>query len=116
MFKGGKEMVDGYTGATPLSIGAEVVESGENMVASLNAYGSGWADGIFEFNNLFMGVLPGSIGETSTLMALIGGLILILTGIGSWKIMAGVFGGDGGIKSCSQQKGLRIKPKKRWQS
>ena len=92
-YKGGQEMVDGYTGATPLSIGAEVAESGENMVSALGSYGSGWADGVFSFNNLFIGVMPGSIGETSTLMALIGALILVLTGIGSWKIIVGVFGG-----------------------
>jgi Na+-transporting NADH:ubiquinone oxidoreductase subunit B len=40
-----------------------------------------------------MGWMPGSIGETSVLMALIGGLILIATGVGSWKIIVGVFGG-----------------------
>ena len=93
VYKGDMAAVDGYTGATPLSIGAEVAQSGENMVASLDQYGSGWADGIFEFNNLFMGILPGSIGETSTLMALLGAVILIATGIGSWKIIVGVFGG-----------------------
>jgi Na+-transporting NADH:ubiquinone oxidoreductase subunit B len=91
--KGGKEMVDGYTGATPLSIGAEVVESGKEMTAELASYGKGWADGIFEFGNMFFGMMPGSIGETSTLMALIGILILIATGVGSWKIIVGVFGG-----------------------
>ena len=91
--KGGKAVVDGYTGATPLSVGAEVVESGENMTTALAGYGKGWADGIFEFGNMFFGFMPGSIGETSALMALIGALILVLTGVGSWKIIVGVFGG-----------------------
>ncbi len=93
VFKGGKEVVDGYTGATPLSIGAEVVSSGQNMVEAITAYGKGWADGIFGLGNMFMGWMPGSIGETSVLMVLLGALILIVTGVGSWKIIVGVFGG-----------------------
>ncbi len=93
VYKGGKAVVDGYTGATPLSIGAEAVTTGENVVAGLSEYGRGWADGVFEFWNMFMGILPGSIGETSTLMALIGAAILIGTGVGSWKVIIGVFGG-----------------------
>lgn len=89
----GNQAVAGYTGATPLSIGANSLTTGENVVASLGSYGSGWADGIFEFSNLFFGLMPGCIGETSTLMALIGAAILIITGVGSWKIIVGVFGG-----------------------
>jgi Na+-transporting NADH:ubiquinone oxidoreductase subunit B len=42
---------------------------------------------------MFFGFIPGSIGETSTLMCLIGAAILILTGMGSWKIIVSVFGG-----------------------
>ncbi|MFT5724400.1 MAG: Na+-transporting NADH:ubiquinone oxidoreductase subunit B [Bacteroidia bacterium] len=38
-------------------------------------------------SDAFMGFMPGSIGETSTLMCLIGAAILIVTGIGSWRIM-----------------------------
>ncbi len=93
VFKGGQPTVDGYTGATPLSIGAEVAESGQNMVVALSEYGKGWADGIFDYWNMFIGIMPGSIGETSVLMALIGAAILIATGAGSWKIIVGVFGG-----------------------
>lgn len=93
VFKGGQPTVDGYTGATPLSIGADVAQSGENMVQALTEYGKGWADGIFDFWNLFIGIMPGSIGETSVLMALIGATILITTGTGSWKITVGVVGG-----------------------
>lgn len=93
VYSGGKEFVDGYTGATPLSIGAEVVESGESVVGALGSYGQGWADGIFSFGNMLMGWIPGSIGETSLVMCLIGAAILVFTGVGSWKIIAGVFGG-----------------------
>jgi len=93
VFKGGMPTVDGYTGATPLSIGADVADSGQNMLQALSEYGEGWADGIFDFWNMFMGILPGSIGETSALMALVGAFILVATGTGSWKIMVGVFAG-----------------------
>ena len=43
--------------------------------------------------NMFFGFIPACIGETSTLICLIGGLILIGTGVGSWKIIVSVFGG-----------------------
>jgi len=85
--------VAGFSGATPLSIGAAAVTSGENVVNSLNNFGAGWADGIFSFWNLFIGAMPGSIGETSTLMCLIGAFILIVTGVGSWKVIVSVFAG-----------------------
>lgn len=42
---------------------------------------------------MFLGNIPGSIGETSTLAILLGAVILIWTGVGSWKIIASVFGG-----------------------
>ncbi|KAA1188235.1 NADH:ubiquinone reductase (Na(+)-transporting) subunit B [Pseudohalioglobus sediminis] len=69
--------VDGYTAATPLSIVAS------DGMAALSSQMS-WMDA-------FMGAIPGSIGETSTLMILIGGAILLATRIASWRIVAGVF-------------------------
>jgi Na+-transporting NADH:ubiquinone oxidoreductase subunit B len=43
--------------------------------------------------DMFLGLIPGSVGETSKLAIIIGALILIATGIGSWKIMlSGVIG------------------------
>ncbi|MEO0551842.1 MAG: NADH:ubiquinone reductase (Na(+)-transporting) subunit B [Bacteroidota bacterium] len=93
----GNEAVVGFSGATPLSIGAEAITTGENVVASLNAYGSGWADGLFSLSNLFMGFYPGSIGATSVLMCLIGAVILIITGTGNWKIIFSVFLGAYGM-------------------
>jgi Na+-transporting NADH:ubiquinone oxidoreductase subunit B len=45
------------------------------------------------FMDSFMGWIPGSVGETSTLMCLIGALILGLTGVGSIRIMLSVFVG-----------------------
>jgi Na+-transporting NADH:ubiquinone oxidoreductase subunit B len=47
----------------------------------------------WDFWNSFIGLIPGSIGETSVLAILIGAFILIATGVGSWKIMvSGVIG------------------------
>jgi Na+-transporting NADH:ubiquinone oxidoreductase subunit B len=43
--------------------------------------------------DMFIGTIPGSFGETSALAILIGAIILIVTGIGSWKIIVSVFAG-----------------------
>ncbi len=69
--------VDGYTAATPLSIAAS------DGMAALQAQVS-WMDA-------FLGAIPGSVGETSTLAILIGGVILLATRIASWRIVLGVF-------------------------
>ena len=69
--------VDGYTAATPLSIAAS------DGMAALQAQVS-WMDA-------FVGAIPGSVGETSTLAILIGGVILLATRIASWRIVLGVF-------------------------
>ena len=44
-------------------------------------------------SSMFWGFIPGSIGETSTFCILLGAALLIITGVGSWKIMASVFAG-----------------------
>jgi Na+-transporting NADH:ubiquinone oxidoreductase subunit B len=93
----GVKTVEGYSGATPLAIAANAITTGENAVTALSAFGSGWADRIYSFENMFLGLIPGSIGETSTLMCLIGAFILIFTGVGSWKIIVSVFAGAYGM-------------------
>lgn len=85
-----------YSGATPLAVAAAAAK-GTQVVNEFNSFGSTWAPGIYSFQSLFLGTQPGSIGETSTLMCLIGALILIVTGTGSWKIIVGVFGGAYGM-------------------
>ena len=90
---GDNAVAAGYSGATPLAIGANSLTNGTNMITSLNEFGSGWADQMYSFSNLFLGFMPGSIGETSTLMCLLGALILVSTGVGSWKIIVSVFVG-----------------------
>ena len=68
--------VDGFTGATALSIAAS------DGVGALEQSMSWW--------NAFVGLMPGSIGETSTLAIFIGGAFLLWTRIASWRIVAGV--------------------------
>lgn len=89
----GAKTVAGYSGATPLAVAAETLTNKTSVVSSFEAFGSGWADNIYSFSNMFFGFIPGCIGETSTLMCLIGALILIATGVGSWKIIVSVFAG-----------------------
>lgn len=69
--------VDGYSGATPLAV---VAADGMRALQS----GYTWMDA-------FIGRIPGSIGETSTLMVTIGGALLLLTRVASWRVVAGVF-------------------------
>ena len=89
-YLGDKTPVDGFSGATVLAYGASAVSNGTNMMADM---GNHWSAGMFSLWNMFIGAIPGSIGETSTLMCLIGALILVVTGVGSWKIIVSVFGG-----------------------
>jgi len=78
-------VVDGYTGATPL-LAASGAADGASPVAEITA--AGWT-----FTDLAVGITPGSLGETSAIACLIGGVFLIAIGIASWRTMAGcVFG------------------------
>lgn len=92
-YLGEKTAVDGFSGATALAVVYDAGVQGQNAVAALNSHNSILGDGLFSFGNLFMGWIPGSIGETSTLMALLGAAILIGTGVASWKIIVSAFGG-----------------------
>ncbi|RMX14817.1 NADH:ubiquinone reductase (Na(+)-transporting) subunit B [Vandammella animalimorsus] len=69
--------VDGYAGATALS------QAASGGVAALAQGGLSWRDA-------FLGFMPGSVGETSTLAILIGGGALLLMRIAAWRIVAGV--------------------------
>ncbi|MCF6360985.1 MAG: NADH:ubiquinone reductase (Na(+)-transporting) subunit B [Cyclobacteriaceae bacterium] len=88
VYLGEQVAVDGFSGATPLALAASTLESGQNVVQTFAASTTD-----FSFANLFYGFVPGSIGETSVLMILIGAAILVFTGVGSWKVMISVFGG-----------------------
>lgn len=92
-YLGDKTTIDGYTGSTSLAIANEASVAGTNVVQALNSANTSLSADFFSFSNLFLGFIPGSIGETSALMALIGAAILIYTGVGSWKIIVSVFAG-----------------------
>ena len=73
--------VDGYTGATMLSVAAS-----EGMAGLTESIA--WSDAFF-------GTIQGSIGETSTLAILFGAALLLTMRIASWRIMSGVLLGSG---------------------
>ena len=79
----GTGIMDGFSGATILGQAAA-----HNTVLS-----NGLPGHTYSTWDMFLGTIPGSIGETSTLAILIGAVILIYTGVGSWKIIASVFAG-----------------------
>ena len=89
-----QELISGYSGATPLYLGASTVDNidSHSLAYLLDEYSEiiNQTD-FYSFQNMFLGAIPGSIGETSTLMCLIGAFILIFTGVGSWRIMLSVF-------------------------
>jgi len=68
--------VDGFSGATALALGAS---------GGLPAI-----TGELSWTQAFLGQMQGSIGEVSTLAILLGALILLWTGVASWRIMLGV--------------------------
>jgi Na+-transporting NADH:ubiquinone oxidoreductase subunit B len=73
-------VADGRTAATPLAVIAEgALETGD-VVTELTAAGFTWW-------NMFVGSIPGSIGETSALAILLGGVLLAAAGVGSWRVM-----------------------------
>ncbi|MCP4785740.1 MAG: NADH:ubiquinone reductase (Na(+)-transporting) subunit B [Fuerstiella sp.] len=53
--------------------------------------------GHLNLSQAFLGFIPGSMGETSTLACLLGAIFLIVTGVGSWRIMLGVLIGSMGL-------------------
>jgi Na+-transporting NADH:ubiquinone oxidoreductase subunit B len=68
---------DGVSGATPLGL------ANEGGVQSILDSGITWMDA-------FIGTIQGSVGETSTIAIFIGGAVLLVMGIASWRIVAGV--------------------------
>ena len=74
-FQAGNGLVDGFSGATPLANATF-----ENLSP--------------KFMDMVIGTIPGSVGETSVIAILLGAILLIWTGVASWKIMvSSVLGG-----------------------
>ena len=70
--------VDGYSGATILG----------DLASSMN-----WQSlsGQWSMSDMFFGTVPGSVGETSMVAIILGALILLFTGVGSWRIILSTF-------------------------
>lgn len=71
----GQSVVDGFSGATVLGT---LANTGTSAYSAMDA---------------FIGIIPGSVGETSVIAILIGAGLLIFTGIGSWRIMVSALAG-----------------------
>lgn len=84
----GYALPDGVTAATPLGILAQDGTTGT------------------DFWNSFVGLIPGSIGETSVIAIGLGAILLLWTGIASWKTMLSVFVGGGLMAALFQSIGL----------
>ncbi|MDA9563434.1 NADH:ubiquinone reductase (Na(+)-transporting) subunit B [Flavobacteriales bacterium] len=77
----GEQLVDGFSGATALG---NAVEGGTQALTNMGASPM----------EAMIGFIPGSVGETSVIAIGLGALLLLYTGIASWRIMlSAVFGG-----------------------
>lgn len=92
-YLGDKVAVDGFSGATALAVAYNAGIDSVPVTEALAGHNSALGSDVYSFMNMFVGWIPGSIGETSTLMALLGALILIGTGVASWKIIVSGFAG-----------------------
>lgn len=73
---------------------------GTDAVTGATALSKATTGDYTDFADAFIGTIPGSIGETSALCILIGGLFLLLTGVASWKVMLSVFAGGALTALC----------------
>ncbi len=85
--------VDGSSGATALGDLASTVDLATNDPVAQGVATKLSDGGSFDLMNSFLGFIPGSIGETSALMCLLGGALLLWTGIASWRVMVSFFAG-----------------------
>ena len=65
--------------------------SGETILGALASNTSSWDNLKWNFNDALIGYIPGSVGETSFIAIILGALILIFSGVGSWRIILSTF-------------------------
>ncbi len=100
---GAGQVVDGFSGATPLG---QIAIAGKEMIGNFHVVDvlgnqiSTW--------DYFIGLIPGSIGETSVIAILIGAVILLVTGIASWKTMFSVFVGGAAMTAIFNMIGTTV--------
>ena len=74
---------DGHSGATALAVpAAEVGQNAQTLLEGVTQFDYSWW-------NMFMGWIPGSIGETNKLLIILGALFLVITKIANWRVMMG---------------------------
>jgi Na+-transporting NADH:ubiquinone oxidoreductase subunit B len=81
------DFIDGFSGATPLGV---AYLNGASGLAAAQPFD-------YSLTSLIIGTVPGSIGETSVVAILIGAVLLLITGIASWRIMGSVVIGAFGM-------------------
>jgi Na+-transporting NADH:ubiquinone oxidoreductase subunit B len=81
---GGGQVVDAFSGATPL---------GQIGTATTSIQITDTVGHPLSYWDLFIGLIPGSVGETSKLCILLGAILLLATGIANWRTMISVFTG-----------------------
>lgn len=79
------QTIDAFSGATPLSQ-LETATSSNTILVDITGHALNYWD-------MFLGLIPGSIGETSKLAILLGAIVMIVFGVASWKTMVSVFVG-----------------------
>jgi Na+-transporting NADH:ubiquinone oxidoreductase subunit B len=85
---GAGTVVDGFSGATPLG---QIATASKDMIGSFPV--TDVLNQPLSTADMIVGLIPGSIGETSVIAILLGAAILLYTGVASWKTMLSVFVG-----------------------
>ncbi len=92
-------VADGFSGATPLGDAAVALTEGAQTI--------NWTNGATSMDWL-IGTYPGCIGETSTIAILLGAVILLWSGVASWRIMFSVFAGGFGMALLFNAIGMNV--------
>jgi Na+-transporting NADH:ubiquinone oxidoreductase subunit B len=92
-------VADGFSGATPLGDAAVALTEGAQTI--------NWTNGATSMDWL-IGTYPGCIGETSTIAILLGAVILLWSGVASWRIMFSVFAGGFGMALLFNAIGVNV--------
>lgn len=79
------QAVDGFSGATTMALAKE-----QGVAAFGGLFNFNLTDGKLSWLESFLGIEPGSMGETSALACIFGAIVLIIAGVGSWRTMAGI--------------------------
>lgn len=88
---------DVFSGATVLS------DAAGGLYTAGTAFPAGHIQ--YSFQDMFVGTIPGSLGETSALACLLGAGLLILTGVGSWRVIVSMIAGGAAMAMLVESMG-----------